>query len=102
MDKRRKKGFTLEQHQRFGDAIHAARTTLVKLTVEASKAYPFKEKVHRRIGRALDAIEELRSELDSLVFAENRDRGSTENAEIYYGPRKEDGSDEKTHLSSPQ
>lgn len=101
MDRRRKKGFSLEQHQQFGDAVHAARAAIVKLSIEASKAYPFKEKVHRRIGKTLDAIEELRCELDSLVFAENRDRGSSENASIYYGPRKGDGEGEETHQSSP-
>lgn len=67
----KKKGFTLEQHKAIGKELHAMRELLMAIEVSISHAYQLP--MTRRIDRALNQIDQARSDLDDCLCKEQRE-----------------------------
>jgi len=78
-----KPGFTLEQHKKVGARLGLIRNELTHLSVEIGNAYP--QKLCTDLIIAISRIDELRSNLDDKVIAENSTLGDDILLNIYYG-----------------
>ena len=78
---------TFERHQDIGTRLKDTYDFLIGIQVELSGSYNITSKTHKAICRTIDSLNHLRSELDSMVFMENRNKDTQELISVYYGNR---------------
>jgi hypothetical protein len=76
---KKKSGFSLETHLEMGKKLHQMRKELVSVLMAMSESYPLEKVKH--IGRILDELSQLRSDLDSSLF---REFPQNAKVQIYY------------------
>ena len=86
----KKIGYTLEQHERLGLELQTMRDRLNKTFVDLQKNYRRDAKAIRKAGAALNAVDKLRSELDSLVCKEQAGNKDLECTKVYYRAHRSD------------
>jgi len=80
---------TIEEHRTAGRALFDLRNYLLGLSIRFGNKYPRGSKAHRRLFRALEAVDALRCELDNRIFHEHPELPNA--ASVYYpGPCYED------------
>lgn len=78
--------FSFQKHQNTGSKLKKIRQELLTLSVEIGNSYPNASKVCRRANKAVEAIDELRSELDSQLFKDCPTETSGDDWKgVYYG-----------------
>lgn len=77
-------GFSLDYHQKTGKILQVVAEYMQALTVQASISYP-ENKIVDQSQKIYDAIIELRSLLDSIVYNEAEGLDHNEKCEIYFG-----------------
>ena len=65
----KKPGLTLSRHIEIGHQLYALHEALVHLHVELSRSYPLSHRSYNRTRHVIHALGELRSTLDSTLFA---------------------------------
>ena len=93
---RKKKGFSLEQHDQSGLELQTMFDRLVEIVVDISNHYPRRSKVDRLAEKAYATIFELRSELDNLACKEHGHRTDMNPGECYFRATRVD------HIKDPQ
>lgn len=101
MPKKMKK-FDLDKHVATGQFIHSAREKFTHLAVELANSYGGSKKPCLLARAVVDAIGKLKCELDSIVYAEQRDLANGDDNvpwifHIYY-PRDLNGEQVKQQL----
>ena len=76
----KKPGLTLEQHEGLGQELQSMRDRLVSISVELSRAYPFK--ISDIAKKAWVTLDQLRDVLDDKVHEENQ--SLKEASKVYY------------------
>ncbi len=77
-----KNNYTFEQHQILGEELFHMRERLLYISSDLSRAYG--KNLSKIATEAYSVIDELRNQLDSLVFKENPERETNELANTYY------------------
>ena len=85
-------GYTLEQHRELGRLIAGIRDRLSREHTKLGNAYPFGTRAVERLYRVFDQVEELRQDLQNLLFSENKPFDDA-NLAIYFPPPEERISD---------
>ena len=84
----RKPGLSFAKHRATGAKLLGVRDDLAKLVVEIAAAYPNTSKATRLAGKVVDAIDNLRCELDSQLFKDCPAETTGDNWKgLYYGGR---------------
>ena len=84
----KKNRLTLERHQQLGTELYAMHERFCNLEVELGNVYPFSNKGYIRAGKALQAIDQLRSAMDDNLFRDVLG-SKDELGKVYYpGPSK--------------
>ncbi|MGE4297637.1 MAG: hypothetical protein AB7E47_06375 [Desulfovibrionaceae bacterium] len=79
-----KKHFSFEQHLEHGEALQRALIFITHLSTELGNTYGSTSKSFLASQNVLKTIQKFKSELDSLVFIENKEMTCNENASVYY------------------
>lgn len=79
-----KRGFTHDQHIDLGRRLKEARRILLPLSIEVANEVGSTSKCYRRAARAVERLDELRSELDNVLCRDFPDR---DYRGVYYGGR---------------
>ncbi|HEQ71009.1 MAG TPA: hypothetical protein ENN69_00840 [Spirochaetia bacterium] len=80
--KRKKPGFTLDEHRFVGRELFDLRDRILQLYVKTGNAYALKEPAAGLLNRALHALDKARSELENRMFEQHGDAGRID----YYYP----------------
>jgi len=80
----KKKKYTFEEHQSLGEELCIIRDRLLSLSCELDRIYGRKRKLGHLASKAYANVDELRNQLDNLVFEENRELTTGELAGAYY------------------
>ncbi|MFJ3973356.1 hypothetical protein ACIPYR_35130 [Streptomyces parvus] len=75
--------FTIDQHEHIDMRLATIRDELLNLYVDVSRAYPKAGPEARHLGRAYESVDKARCELESAMFREHPEQGSTS---VYYPP----------------
>lgn len=81
--------FTPEEHAEVGQVLAAIRDELVRRHVQVANAYPRTSPAPRALVKALNALEEARSALDSALFQEHPEVAQPS---VYYPSQEDRGS----------
>lgn len=79
---RRKPGLSRDEHTELGAELHAMHGRLGEIAVLLSQRYTLK--LADQASRAQTAVDQLRSDLDSILFDEYPGLSSRGNASVYY------------------
>jgi len=82
------KRLTLEQHKEIGKELHQIRNRLTGLVLKVGDTYPHVSGLYKCASEAVNALDTLRSRLDSQLFEEHREIGTRELTRVYY-PEKD-------------
>jgi hypothetical protein len=77
-------GFDIERHRKTGKLLQSISEYLQKLSVESSISYQ-EGKISEQAQTAHEAVLELRSSLDNIVYQEAENLSHDEKCGIYYG-----------------
>ncbi|MDY0185565.1 MAG: hypothetical protein RBR43_06780 [Desulfuromonadaceae bacterium] len=83
-----KKNYTFDDHHRIGEELYIMREKLLRLSCELGSVYGSKRKPSRLAQNIYEGIDELRNQLDNLVFKENPEFATRELADAYYCARR--------------
>ncbi len=78
----RKKHYTFEQHQELGEELYHMRNRLMQIYCELGRAY--NRKLAGLAEKSYCNLDQLRCDLDNLVFREYPERTSEERGRTYY------------------
>jgi hypothetical protein len=62
---------TIEEHRELGAELKTVRSVLMKRSVQVGNTYGVTAKTHRRIDKALRALEGAKSELENQLFLDH-------------------------------
>jgi len=79
--------WTLEQHIEVGQQLAQMQDTLTKLPTELSRSYSVNARAVKRAIKAIDALHNLRCELDEVLYRERKAPAGTRLCYVYYPPR---------------
>jgi 2-methylcitrate dehydratase PrpD len=81
-----KRRFSFDKHKDTGQKLKELRETLLALSVEIANSYPRTYKTCRYANKAVNAVNELRCELDSQLFRDCPDEVAGDGWQgVYYG-----------------
>lgn len=78
----RKKHYTFEQHQELGEELYHMRNRLIQIYCELGRAY--NRKLAGLAAKSYSDLDQLRCDLDNLVFQEYPERTTEELARTYF------------------
>ena len=78
----RKKHYTFEQHQELGEELYHMRNRLLQIHCELGRVY--NRKLSGLAAKSHSSLDQLRCDLDSLVFQEYPERTTQELVRTYY------------------
>jgi hypothetical protein len=81
---KKKHMMTLDEHCRMGKMLRDARNELVVNSVELDRIFGTTKEFGLRLARATVLIDELRSELDDILFDEYPDLETKDGCKYYY------------------
>ncbi len=82
----KKSRFSFEKHRDAGQKLKELRAILQTLSVDIANSYPRKSKTHQCAMKAVEAVDNLRYELDSQLFRDCPDKTSRDEWKgIYFG-----------------
>jgi len=85
----KKKQLTFEEHKQLGATLHWMRENFLRARTVIGNGLGTSSKPSRQSARILAAIDELRSELEEVVYRDFPDRHREEKLSCYY-PLKDD------------
>jgi hypothetical protein len=80
----KKKHMTLDEHRKMGKMLRDARNELVVKSIELDRTYGKTKELGLKSAKAAKLIDELRSELDDILFDEYPDLETKDGCKYYY------------------
>lgn len=81
----KKKTCTVEDYKKISSELYPVRNATLSLACKMSRLFPHNTKPCKLADKIYAAVEDLRNELDNVLFMENPDLGDRAKR-IYYGP----------------